>query len=72
MTPVVAAATRQNLPHAQAILAKLGAVRAMSFRGVSASGNDIYTVQFANGWAEWQIGLIDKGRIASLVLGPQY
>jgi len=72
MTPVVAAATRQFLTHTQAILAKLGAVRAMSFRGVSPSGNDIYTVQFDNGWAEWQIGLVEKGRIASLVLGPQY
>jgi hypothetical protein len=39
---------------------------------VSPSGNDIYTVQFDNGWAEWQIRLVEKGRIANLVLGPQY
>ena len=72
MTPRTAAATRRLLPQEQAILARFGTLRAMSFRGVSQAGNDIYTVQFANGWAEWQIGLIDQGRIASLVLGPQY
>ena len=72
MTPRTAAATRRLLPQEQAILARLGTLRAMSFRGVSQAGNDIYTVQFANGWAEWQIGLIDQGRIASLMLGPQY
>jgi BlaR1 peptidase M56/Domain of unknown function (DUF3471) len=72
MTPHVAAATRQLLPQQQAILAKLGALRSMSFRGVSPSDNDIYMVQFANGSAEWQIGLVNEGRIASMMLGPQY
>ena len=37
MTSEVAAQTRQQLPFNQAILARLGALRAMSFRGVSAS-----------------------------------
>jgi hypothetical protein len=72
MTLPVAAAIRQFLPQQQAILAKLGTVRSMSFRGVSPSGNDIYMVQFANGAAEWQIGLLNEGRIASMTLGPQY
>jgi beta-lactamase regulating signal transducer with metallopeptidase domain len=72
MTPDVAARTRQQLPFDQAILAKLGALRALSFRGVSALGSDIYMVHFANGTAEWRIGLSRNGSIARIALGPQY
>ena len=72
MTPEVAAETRQQLLLNQAILSKLGAVRAMSFRGVSPLGSDIYIVQFANGSAEWRIGLVKQGRIGRVALGPQY
>src|SRR5712691_1306561 len=57
MTPEVAAQTRQQLLLNQAILAKLGELRAMSFRGVTPLGNDLYMVHFANGSAEWRIGL---------------
>ena len=72
MTAAVAAETRQQLLLNQAILSKLGAVRAMSFRGVSPLGSDIYIVQFANGSAEWRIGLVKQGRIGRIALGPQY
>jgi hypothetical protein len=72
MTREAAAHAHQLLPRGQAILAKLGALRAMSFRGVTQAGNDAYMVQFANGSAEWQIGLADDGRIGRIVLGPQY
>jgi len=72
MTPQVAAETRQQLLLNQAILAKLGALRAMSFRGVGQSGNDIYVVHFANGSAEWRIGLVKEGKIGRIALGPQY
>ena len=72
MTAEVAAETRQNLLLDQAILAKLGPVRAMSFRGVSPLGSDVYFVHFANGSAEWRIGLVKHGRIGKIALGPQY
>jgi hypothetical protein len=72
MTPEVAAQTRQQLLLDQAILAKLGALRAMSFRGTTQIGNDIYMVHFANGTAEWRIGLVKEGRIGRIALGPQY
>jgi hypothetical protein len=72
MTPEVAAQTRQQLRLNQAILAKLGALRAMSFRGTTVMGNDIYMVHFANGMAEWRIGLVKEGKIGRLALGPQY
>ena len=72
MTSEVAAQTRQQLPYNQAILSRLGALRAMSFRGVSGLGSDVYFVQFANGSAEWRIGLARDGTIGRIALGPQY
>ena len=72
MTPEVATQTRQQLPFNQAILTRLGEFRAMSFRGVSALGSDVYIAHFANGSAEWRIGLAKDGTIGRIALGPQY
>jgi beta-lactamase regulating signal transducer with metallopeptidase domain len=72
MTPEVAAETRRQLLLNQAILTRLGALRAMSFRGVTVMGSDLYTVHFANGSAEWRIGLVKQGRIGRVALGPVY
>ncbi len=72
MTPEIAAETRAQLLLDQAILNKLGALRAMYFRGVSLMGNDIYVVHFANGSTEWRISLTKQGRIGRIALGPQY
>jgi hypothetical protein len=72
MTPEVAAETRQQLPMNRAILAKLGALRSVSFRGVSSLGSDVYIAYFANGSAEWRIGLVKDGKIGRIALGPQY
>jgi hypothetical protein len=72
MTFEVAAQTRQQLPFNQAILSRLGALRAMSFRGVSGLGSDVYIAHFANGSAEWRIGLVKDGTIGRIALGPQY
>jgi hypothetical protein len=71
MTSEVADITRQQLPFDQAILAKLGALRAMSFRGVTALDSDIYIAQFANGSAEWRIG-VRNGTITKIALGPNF
>jgi hypothetical protein len=72
MTSEVAAQTRQQLPFNQAIVTRLGALRAVSFRGVSALGSDVYMAHFANGSAEWRIGLVKDGTIGRIALGPQY
>jgi hypothetical protein len=71
MTPEVAAQTRRNLALDRAILARLGALRAVSFRGVTAIGSDVYMTHFANGSAEWRIGLVKNGNIGRIALGPQ-
>jgi len=72
MTSEVAAQTRQQLPFNQAILSKLGALRSITFRAVSALGSDVYIAHFANGSAEWRIGLLKDGTIGRIALGPQY
>lgn len=72
MTSEVAAQTRRQLPLNQAILTNLGALRAVSFRGVTALGSDVYIAHFANGSAEWRIGLVKDGTIGRIALGPQY
>jgi beta-lactamase regulating signal transducer with metallopeptidase domain len=71
MTSEVAAQTRQQLPLDQAILTRLGALRAITFRAVTALGSDVYIAHFANGSAEWRIGLVKDGMIGKIALGPQ-
>jgi beta-lactamase regulating signal transducer with metallopeptidase domain len=71
MTSEVAAQTRQQLPFNQAILSRFGALRAVSFRGVTGMGSDIYMAHFANGTAEWRIALVKDGMIGRIALGPQ-
>jgi hypothetical protein len=68
----VARYTRHELVLNQAILARLGALRAMLFRAAVANGTDVYFVNFANGSAEWRIGLVKQGKIGRMALGPQY
>jgi len=72
MTPQVATNTRQQLLLDQAVLAKLGTLRALSFRGVTAAGNDVYIAHFSNGSAEWRLGLVKEGKIGRISLGPQF
>ena len=71
MTAEVAAQTRRQLPFNQAIFARLGALRSVSFRAVSPMGSDIYIAYFANGSAEFRIGLVKDGAIGRIALGPQ-
>jgi hypothetical protein len=72
MTSEVAAQTRQQLLLDQAILTKLGALRALSFRGVTGIGSDVYMGHFANGSAEFRIALVNDSTILRISLGPQY
>ena len=72
MTSPIAAYTRDQLLLNQAILTRLGALRALSFRGATSNGMDIYMAHFANGSAEWRIGLVKDGAIGRIALGPQY
>jgi BlaR1 peptidase M56/Domain of unknown function (DUF3471) len=72
MTPQVATNTRQQLLLYRAVVARLGTLRALSFRGVTAAGNDVYIAHFSNGSAEWRIGLVKEGKVGRISLGPQF
>jgi hypothetical protein len=72
MTPEVAAQVRLSLSLQQSLLARLGTLQELAFRGVSRAGNDLYTARFANGSVPWQIGLLDGRRIGAVAPGPQY
>jgi hypothetical protein len=72
MTPQVAANTRAQLLLYQAVLARLGTLRALSFRGITAADNDLYLAHFSNGSAEWRLGLVKDGKIGRISLGPQF
>jgi hypothetical protein len=70
MTPQVAAYTRRQLLLNQAVLARLGTLRAVSFYAATPNGNDVYIAHFTNGSAEWRIGLVKQGKIGRIALGP--
>jgi hypothetical protein len=72
MTPQVATNTRAQLLLYRAVLARLGTLRAISFRAVTGAGNDLYIAHFSNGWADWRIGLAKEGKIGRISLGPQF
>ena len=72
MTPELADWTRLQLPYDQAVVRKLGELRALSFRGLTRTGMNIYMASFANGTAEWRIGLARNGAVSRIALGPQY
>jgi hypothetical protein len=62
MTPTAADVARRTLRIQRSILAKLGAVQAVSFAGIGPTEDDIYQVKFDNGSAEWGIDLAQDGR----------
>jgi hypothetical protein len=66
MSPELAAATRQQLPALQGVLAGLGELKSVTFKGVGPAGADIFEVAFANGKAECRIIVTDDGKIESL------
>ena len=66
LSPALADVTRQQLPQLKAIIAELGAVQSVSFKGVAKNGADIYEVKFEHGSTEWRIMLESDGKIASV------
>ncbi len=66
LSPALADVTRQQLPQLKAIIAELGAVQSVTFKGVAKNGADIYEVKFEHGSTEWRIMLESDGKIASV------
>jgi len=70
MSALLAEATRQQLPNLQSGLVELGAVRSVTFLGVGAQGEDVYSVRHENGASHWRIALDSKGTIVSAWVTP--
>jgi hypothetical protein len=62
---------RQQLRLYREIVARMGALQAVSFVGVGAAGEDIYQVRAEDGSAEVRLDLLKDGRIGSVALGPE-
>jgi cyanophycinase len=63
MSAGLADVTRRQLPQLKARVAAMGALQAVSFKGVGPGGMDIYDVKFENGSSEWRIILAPDGKI---------
>jgi hypothetical protein len=70
MGAMLAEATRQQLPRLQPSLAELRTVESVTFLGVGAQGEDVYSVRHENGATHWRIALDSKGAISTAWVTP--
>jgi hypothetical protein len=67
MSDALANATRQQLPSLEQTMARMGALKSITFSGVGPAGGDLYQVAFEHGQTEWQIApLTPDGKIEGL------
>ena len=70
MSPGLAVATRQQLPQLQPMIAELGAIQSMTFKGVGPAGADIYQVKLEKGSLEYRIWLAPDGKVENAIVRP--
>ena len=70
MSPLLAQATRQQLPNLQSGMSELRAVQSVTFLGVGAQGEDVYSVRHENGASHWRIALDAGGTISTAWVTP--
>jgi CubicO group peptidase (beta-lactamase class C family) len=70
MSSGLAAATRQQLPQLQSMIAGLGAVQVVTFKGVGPGGADIYQVKFEKASLDYRIWLGPDGKVESANVRP--
>ncbi|MBB3915392.1 MerR family transcriptional regulator [Rhizobium fabae] len=66
MVPALADAGREQVSMIRADLERAGALRSISFKGVSSDGWDVYDVAFENAVMEWRFALAADGRFSGL------
>jgi serine-type D-Ala-D-Ala carboxypeptidase/endopeptidase len=64
--PDFAALARQNAALTEGLIASLGALQSVTFKGVGPLGGDIYELKFDNGTVDWRILLAADGKVASV------
>jgi len=70
MTPNLAAIAKPQQEHFQSLIANLGALQSVSFKGVGPGGFDIYDVKFEHGSVDWRILLDSDDKIAGQFVRP--
>lgn len=70
MSPPLAALAKEQIDFIQSELKKAGALRTLSFKGVSQGSLDIYDVHFEHADMEWGFALSPSGKISALYLRP--
>jgi CubicO group peptidase (beta-lactamase class C family) len=70
MSTGLATATRQQLPQLQSMIAGMGALQLVTFKGVGPGGADIYQVKFEKGSLDYRIWLGPDGKTESAIVRP--
>lgn len=70
MTPQLAQATREQLAHLHAGLARAGAIESIRFLGVTRAGVDVYDVKQEHGMTHWHIVLNADGKVSGAFVQP--
>jgi bla regulator protein blaR1 len=72
MSPMLAEATRSQLPKLKAFLGQLGTIKSVKFLGVGPQGEDVYTVWQENGSSHWRVALDSNGTVSTAMVtaGP--
>jgi serine-type D-Ala-D-Ala carboxypeptidase/endopeptidase len=67
-TPDFAVLARQYASSTDGLIASLGSVQSLTFKGVGPGGADIYEIKFDAGVIDWRIVLAPDGKVAGLGL----
>jgi DNA-binding transcriptional MerR regulator len=67
MTEGLAAVVRVQQPIVFELLAELGAITTLDFKGVEAGGWDVYDVYFEHGCLEWSLAMSRNDKVSGLV-----
>jgi hypothetical protein len=70
LSPGLANAIRGQLPQMQPMIAGLGALQSVTFKGVGPAGADIYEAKFEKGSLEFRISLAADGKIEGANMRP--
>jgi hypothetical protein len=70
MSPGLADATRHQLPQLQPMIAGMGALQSVVFKGVGPGGADIYQLNFEKGSLDYRVWLGADGKVESANVRP--
>jgi CubicO group peptidase (beta-lactamase class C family) len=70
LSPDLASETREQLPDLQKMIADMGALQSVTFKGVGPGGADIYQVKFEKGSLDYRIWMAPDGKVESANARP--